>query len=112
MGKKIELETGLRDWKAQGLAQALQREILSLPHGSLPLQLAATQGGVVQGGARAVSVLRIEHAGESLLAHVGVFFAETVGGCSCGDEPFTTNGYCELRIRILRGRTDAEVTLI
>jgi hypothetical protein len=32
-----------------------------------------------------------------------------VGGCSCGDEPFTADGYCELLIRMQEGGSEAEV---
>jgi hypothetical protein len=41
--------------------------------------------------------------------HVGVFFREIVGGCSCGDEPFAADGYCEIELRIDKETAEARI---
>jgi hypothetical protein len=109
---KVRLRSRPGDWGPAGRSEALKREILALPSDSLPLQLAVTHGGVVLGGVEDATVLSIEPQGTSLTARVGIFFTETVGGCSCGEDPFTADGYCELCIRMDEGSVEAEIRLI
>jgi hypothetical protein len=106
---KLELATTPADLGSDGLAQTLRRAILALPPESPLLKLAASHGGIIQDGVRDATVLRIARQGTSTTARVGIFFTEVVGGCSCGDEPFTADGYCELLIRVQEGRSEAEV---
>ena len=106
---KLDLPTSLADLGSDRLAETLRREILALPPASPLLQRAASQGGIVQDGVRDATVLRIERRGTSATARVGIFFTEVVGGCSCGDGPFTADGYCELLIRMQEGGSEAEV---
>ena len=106
---KIRLTGALGDWRSKAFAQDLRRQILALEPGTLPLQLAASRGGVVT-GARDVTILHVRREGGLLLVRIGVFFTEVVGGCSCGDDPFTTDDYCELYLRIDTASSRAEVS--
>jgi len=108
----IELKEALAAWGTDGFAQTLKREILSLPAGTLPLHLATTQGSIMSDGARDATILGFEDDTRSILCRLGIFFTETVGGCSCGDEPFTANGYCELQVRIDKTSAEATVALV
>jgi hypothetical protein len=108
---KIQLPIPLGDRGSKGLAENLRRAILALPADSPLLRLAGAQGGLIQEGVKDATVLGIEREGASLIARVGIFFTETVGGCSCGDEPFTSDGYCELSLRIDQRGAEAEVSL-
>ena len=101
-----KLISSLHAFGTDGFAAALQRELRALPPGSLPLAGAAVQGGQVDDATVGVSVLSAAQTAEAIEVNLGVFFTEIVGGCSCGDDPYPSNGYCELRLRIDR-RTGA-----
>ncbi len=81
-------------------AARLKTAITQLPPGSLPLQQATTQGGLVDDSQIAVTVLGSEREGDEIIARVGVFFEEVVGGCNCHDDPTSVNSYCTLQVRI------------
>jgi hypothetical protein len=108
----VKLPETLRAWGTDRCAHLLKREILALKPGTLPLHLATKQGGMIQGGARDLTVLAVEDDGNSLLAHIGVFFTEVVGGCSCGDEPLTVDSYCELKLRIDKRSAEADLEVV
>lgn len=82
------------------MADILSREIASLPDDSLPL--VGEQGGRIDPDSIGVTLLsRASEPGRVELV-IGVFFTEIIGGCSCGEEPFSSPGYRELRLRIDR----------
>lgn len=68
--------------------------------GDLPIQAAATQGGLIDPASTVLTLLESRLDDEIIEATIGVMFTEIVGGCSCGDAPFTVNGWCRLRLRI------------
>lgn len=94
----LTLEPGLPDLDAEALAQALVRALEALPPGRLPLAAACTQGGVVDDGDLAISVLAVSEAAERVTARVGVFFSEVVGGCNCDEDPVAFPAYGVLRV--------------
>jgi len=102
----------LADWGTNRFAQTIKREILALPPGTLPLQRAVTQGGIVQDGATDATLLAFEEDDQAIHCRLGIFFTETVGGCSCGDEPFTTEHYCEIRLHIDKASAAADFSLV
>ncbi|CRI65246.1 hypothetical protein THIOKS12310004 [Thiocapsa sp. KS1] len=81
-------------------AEVLRRELLALPDGVLPI--AGEQGGLIDPASLGLTLLSSRADAERIEVAVGVFFTESVGGCSCGDEPFGVNGYVELCLRIKR----------
>ena len=93
-------------------AQTLKGEIERLGAGVLPLHQAVGQGGMVDDRQFAVTVLHVADHGGSIRAKLGVFFDEIVGGCSCGDDPFTENVYCVLRVSIDKASAEAEFAVI
>ena len=78
----------------------------------LPLEQAVSQGGVVDTGELDFTVLKVEDTNKRIQVRVGVFFREVVGGCSCGDEPYSDNGYCEVRLVIDRRTARGECELL
>jgi hypothetical protein len=92
--------TSLREWDGDNFARVLKQEIEALPSGTLPLQAGVAQGGMADDAGLTAMVLRSRDAGSTVEAVVGIFFAEVVAGCSCGDEPMALNAYCELQISI------------
>ena len=93
------LDNSLRAWETDAFAGTLKADILGLGAGVLPLHEAAA-GGCVDEGDIEITVLDSTDDATEIHVNVGVFFAEIIAGCSCGDEPSTSNAYCELRVSI------------
>lgn len=93
------LGKSLRAWNTDAFAGILKAEILGLGAGVLPLHEAAA-GGCVDEGDVEITVLGTGDSAAEIHVNVGVFFAEVIAGCSCGDEPSASNAYCELRVSI------------
>lgn len=108
----VALPAALRAFGTDAFASTLKRELEALPPGALPLDRAAAHGGRVGDGPVTVTVHGATDAGAQVAARVGVFFAETVAGCSCGDDPFEQPGYCELEVRIDKATGATVFTLI
>ncbi len=81
-------------------AARLKAAITQLPPGSLPLQQATTQGGLVDDSQITVTVLDSHRDDDGIVARIGVFFDEVVGGCNCHDDPICTHCYCTLQVNI------------
>ncbi|MDX1698874.1 MAG: hypothetical protein R3308_11330 [Thiohalobacterales bacterium] len=94
------LTAALRDWCTERFEQTLKQEILALDAGCLPLVHGTCEGGQVDTGNLAVSVFGSRERGATIEARIGVFFNEVIGGCSCGDDPFTRPASCLLRVTI------------
>lgn len=108
----IQLSDSPRAWGTDAFASTLKREVEALPPGALPLDRATAHGGRVDDGPVVVTVIGAIDAGSHLEARVGVFFAEVIAGCSCGDDPFDQPGYCELAGRIDKATGITVFTLI
>jgi hypothetical protein len=102
----------LAECDAESLSQALKGEIENLPPGALPLERALTQGGRVEAGGVTATVISLAESETGIRARVGIFFDEIVGGCSCGDEPFSHNVFCEMQVDVDRETAEAAFTLI
>lgn len=96
----IVLPESRNAWGGDDFAATLKRELGALPPGSLPLARGTTQGGHVDDGDIAVTVLDAVEDTDAIRVRAGVFFTEVVPSCSCGDEPLETNAYCVLSIGI------------
>ena len=105
------LPQSLKHWNTPGFAAALKAELASLDDGVLPLQHAATHGGMIDSNKLSISVISTNEIADGLLARVGIFFTEVVGGCSCGDEPFEANAYCVLDISLDKSTGAAQFVL-
>ena len=91
----------------EALKSTLKRDIENLGGAGLPLQAGTQHGGHVDDRHLSATILDVAETGAVVQAKVGVFFDEVVGGCSCGDEPFTASAYCELRVRLDRRSGEA-----
>ena len=106
----VRLDRCLRAWNTEDFGAVLKADLLDLGPGVLPLQQAAA-GGCIDEGDLGITLLGSHDSATEIHATVGVFFAEVIGGCSCGDEPSASNAYCELQVSIdkLSGRTRFEL---
>ena len=108
----IYLSRSLAQWPGDTFKTALKQELETLPPGSLPLYLGTQRGG--QADDRSISVLvnTVKEQTDTLEVHIGVFFYEIMGGCSCGDEPPSENTYCEMQINIDKSTAEAVLKVI
>jgi hypothetical protein len=97
---------------AGSLSQLIKGEIESLPPGALPLEKALTRGGRVEADGITATVISLAEGESWIRARIGIFFDEIVGGCSCGDEPFSHNVFCEMQVDVDRETGEAAFTLI
>lgn len=96
----IALPRSLYAWPDVAFAATLQAELEALPAGSLPLDKASINGWHVDDSHITATVLRVRDETAAIAADVGIFFAEIIAGCSCGDAPQSQHSYCELRVCI------------
>jgi hypothetical protein len=101
----------LRDWGSEHFAATLKREILALGPSDLLLHRVTTQGGLVDGAGIDATILDTTEDDGALVVRVGIFFTEVVGGCSCGDEPASSQAYCEVQLRIDKDTAEAHIGL-
>jgi hypothetical protein len=87
-------------WPDETFSTTLKAEIEALPAGSLPLDQATVNGWHVDDSHITATVLRVADDANTITADLGIFFAEIIAGCSCGDEPQSQHAYCELRLSI------------
>ena len=104
--------SALQDWGTPRFDQTLKNEIEALQAACLPLSRGTGLGGRIDGTDLTVTIFSTLENGQSLQARVGVFFTEIVGGCSCGDEPFSQPAYCLLKVIIDRQTAFARFELI
>jgi hypothetical protein len=101
------LSDTLRAWGDADFDRTLKQELCALPSGTLPLAMGTSQGGYVDDGNIAVTVLSANDDARSVQARVGILFTEVVPSCSCGDEPLEANAYCVVQIRIDKATAEA-----
>ncbi len=106
-----KLEQSLRQWGKADFEATLKQEIRHLPAGTLPLQRATSQGGMIDESRLALSVLACEQQPTALEIRVMVMFDEIVGGCSCHDDPVSTQQQCVMIVRIDKQTAVAEFTI-
>ena len=94
------LAAAVRDWGTEAFTSTLKADIEALDGACLPLYPGTQAGGHIDDSDLTVTVLSARACGPVIESRIGVFFTEVVGGCSCGDEPFTRPGYCQLRVTI------------
>ena len=94
------------------LSACLAAGLKTLPPGCLPLQACCQQGGLPDLETLAVSILGLSREPQRVVARVGVFFDEVVGGCSCHDDPVRANAYCAFELTLQRADGVAELRLL
>jgi hypothetical protein len=87
-------------WKSPNLAPTLAAELAPLLAAHPLITSAGEQGGRIDPDSITVTLLdRQADASQARLA-LGVFCLEVVGGCSCGDAPYTAQVYLELMLHL------------
>lgn len=108
----INFISTLNSWGESTFNTQLIGEIMALPENALPLQQALSQGDIASERPDKITVMSSEATTTKIIIKLGVFFTEIISGCSCGDDPGSLNGYCEMRLTIERqsGNADFQIT--
>ena len=101
------LTKSLQQWETETFSKTLKQELENLEPGILPLNLATTQGGLVDDSNISALINQITDTTDDIQIKAGIFFNEIIAGCNCNDDPVSDNTYCELLIMI--DKTTAEV---
>lgn len=88
--------------KASGseLRSSLQSALARLPFDALPFTQCCERGGMVEREGWSIDLLNAERADSRIVARLGLFFTEVVGGCNCHDDPVRYNEYRVLELVI------------
>ena len=89
-------------WDSTEFDALLRHGLVTRALDALALHRSSTHGGHIQADDVSISVLSVTKTEASRDYSLGVFFVEAVGGCSCADDPFRVDGYCERRVRVER----------
>jgi len=84
----------------------------SLAKEQLPLERCLSEGGVVDEVPFTVTIYNAALTEVGARAKIGVFFTEMVGGCSCGDGPYTINGYGEFEVVVEKTHSKVTFTIL
>jgi hypothetical protein len=109
----VTLPNSLREWQSDAFVDTLQHEIESLRGGGvLPLDEVIGEGNQVLDSDLGVTVLAVAEEEGFIQARVGVYFAEIVSCCSCGESPPIDEAYCEMRVVIDQSTAEATFTMV
>ncbi len=108
----MQLTKALKHWGNTDFEKALKAELENLPTGTLPLQQATSQGGIVDDSNISASIFSCEEYDNEIRIRAGIFFTEIVAGCNCNDPPMETNAYCLLTISIDIVNASTRITII
>lgn len=107
-----KLTESLQQWPSADFNTTFKRELENLAAGTLPLDTATLQCGMVDDSDISVTIISTDQDETCIRAKVAVFFTEIVAGCVCGDEPTAENAHCEMLIRIDKSSAEVEFELI
>lgn len=108
----VILGDSLRDWQSERFAHTLQRELEALRGGVLPLHEVIGAGNRVLDSDLGVTLLEVAEEAGFIQARVGVYFAEIVSCCSCGESPPIEEAYCEMRVTIDSTTAQSAFTIV
>jgi len=96
----VNFKHSILNYHSESFNSSLKYFLESLNANTLPLNKCTTQGGIVEDEHISACILSVNDTKDSIDIKTGIFFYETVGGCSCGDEPMSVNVYCEIMVSI------------
>ena len=99
-------------WDTDTCNATLVSSIMALGPCAMPLQQGLSQGDMASERPEKVTVMSSHETESEIIIKLGVFFTEIISGCSCGDDPVSLNGYCEMQLTIdkLSGEANFRVT--
>ncbi len=104
----IDLSRAAEHWGGDGFEAAFKAELEALGPERLGLHRCTSQGGMITGPITITLTARSADP-EIIRLRVAVLFSETVGGCSCGDEPYQVPAAATLDVTIDRTTGQASI---
>ncbi|MDH3355639.1 MAG: hypothetical protein OEL79_10545 [Chromatiales bacterium] len=95
-----QLPNSLRDWNTDAFEQSLKTEMERFRKDVLPLQDAIENLNSVNDSDLGITFINATDDEKNISAKVGVYFAEEVSCCSCGESEPIEEAYCEMRVTI------------
>ena len=92
-------------WGSPAFSEILKAEIGQLDPGLLPLQQGLSASSYAVEDSIGMMVIGCSEKGGIIGIKAGIFYAGTIAGCNCADDPTPVdaqNEYCEVRIEIDR----------
>ncbi len=102
----------LSQWGTEAFSKTLKQELETLESGVLPLNLATTQGGLVDDANICALINQVTDSTGDIQIKAGIFFNEIIAGCNCNDDPVSDNTYCELLVIIDKTTAAANISLL
>lgn len=90
----------LQAWGSDNFHDTFKAEMEGFRQDVLPLRQTVGEGNSVYDGDLGVVVNGVDDDAESITVKAGVFFAEIVSCCSCGEGDPIEEAYCELLVNI------------
>ncbi len=106
------MPNSLRDWNSELFEQTLKVEMEGFRKDVLPLAEVIGEGNTVYDNDLGVTVIDVADDERFIEAKVGVFFAEIVSCCSCGESDPVDEAYCEMKVKIDKSTAEAEFSVI
>ena len=106
-----QLPNSLRDWNTDAFENSLKAEMECFRRDVLPLQDAIEDLNSVEDSDLGVTFISSTDDDNFINAKVGVYFAEEISCCSCGESSPIEEAYCEMDVRIDKATGDAEFTV-
>ena len=101
-----------RDWNTDLFHQTFKTEMETFRRDVLPLAEVIGEGNTVYDGDLGVTINEVSDDENFIYARVGVFFAEIISCCSCGEGDPVEEAYCEMNVSIDKATSEATFTVI
>ena len=107
-----QLPNSLRDWNTDAFEQSLKAEMECFRRDVLPLKDAIEDLNSVEDSDLGVTFISATDDENSIHAKVGVYFAEIISCCSCGESSPIEEAYCEMDVTIDKSTGDAAFSVV
>ncbi len=101
-----KLAQSLQHWGSETFNSSLKQELEQLRADVLPLKEAIDPDNYVIDFDLGVTVISANEKDDAIHAKIGVYFAEEVSCCSCGEGAPTEEAYCEMEVIIDKHSAD------
>ena len=108
----VKMVNALRDWQSDSFEQSFKTELEDFGKNVLPLHQVIGEGNTVYDGDLGAVINKISEGERTIWVDAGVFFAEIVSCCSCGEGDPIEEAYCEMTVTIDKATAETEFTVI
>lgn len=107
-----KLPNSLCDWQTDRFSQTLKTELEGFKQDVLPLKEVIDEGNYVDDSDIGATIIEVSDDEQNIHGKVGIYFAQIVSCCSCGESPPIDEAYCEMMVSIDKSTAEAEFKLI